>query len=256
MKIPKFIQIIGLIAVFIFSGSVMADTYIEMVTHTDGFQMMGKEQPPQDDTIAMWLGDGVARSYTKEGSILIDSKKEMIYLIDDDKKAYNEISFDILGDMKKMMGLDQMEAEEAKMAEQQMQVMMAMMQISATVTPTDETREIKGYKCKKYLVNMQLSMANVKADYWVSKDIDLDYDAFKKLNLSKMLFMPGADKVIDEFAKLDGFMVYSEGTTNMMGTDVKSTTELIKAENKNAPAGTFKIPEGYKKEVLKPMGEE
>ena len=254
MKISKIF--LFLIFIGVFTGTVLADTFIKQVTSTDGYQMMGQNVEPENDTITMWLGDGLSRSYAKDGSILMDGKKQMIYMIDDNRKAYSEMSFDIIGDMKKMMATEDMDEEEARMMEQQMQMMMAMMQITATVTPTEETKQIKGYNCKKYVVDFNIAMANIKSDYWVSKDIDVDYDAFKKLNLSKMLLMPGADKVIEEFSKIDGFLVFSEGSVNVMGTNVKTTSELLEIVKKNAPAGTFEIPKDYTKEPLKPMGDE
>jgi len=252
MKITRLLIFATVIGVLAFSGAALADTFIKQAVHTDGFQMQGQNMQPRDDTVSMWLTENMARNDSKEGTIIILTDKDMIYMVDHEKKTYSEMLLSSLGDMKKMMGLDKLSAEEAKMMEQQMQGMMAMMQISGTVTPTDETKKIKDYNCKKYIGDFKVGMMNSKTDYWVSKDVKLNYDAFKKLTLSGMLFMPGADKLLEEMSKMEGFVVYADGTINMMGTNVKTTIELLEIDEKDAPAGTYDIPEGYKKEDFNP----
>jgi hypothetical protein len=47
--------------------------------------------------------------------------------------------------------------------------------------------------------------------------------------------------------KIKGVVVYQVGKTKVMGADVASTTEVIECVNKDAPAGTYEVPAGYKK---------
>ncbi|MBN1212334.1 MAG: DUF4412 domain-containing protein [candidate division Zixibacteria bacterium] len=255
MKITRLLISASMFVVLAFSGTAMGDSFIKQTTHTDGFQMQGQNMQPRDDTVSMWLTDNMARSDSKDGTFIIRTDEGMLYMIDHEKKKYAEMPLSSLGDMKKMMGLDKLSDEEAKMMEQQMQGMMAMMQITGTITPTDETKKIKDYNCKKYIGDLNIGMMNSKIDYWASKDVELNYEAFKKLTLSEMLFMPGADKLVEEMAKMEGFVVYAEGTMNMMGTNVKTIIELLEVDEKDAPAGTYDIPEGYKKEEFNPMSQ-
>ncbi|MFZ5981157.1 MAG: DUF4412 domain-containing protein [Candidatus Zixiibacteriota bacterium] len=246
----KTIIILAIMALAITAG---ADTFIKQATHQDGFQMQGQTMEPRDDTTITWLSQDKARSDSKEGTIIWRSDIDMVYMIDHEKKAYNEMPLSKFGDLKAMLGMDELSEEEAAMMEQQMAPMMAMMQMSATVTPTEETKKIGDYNCKKYDVDMKMGMINMKSAFWVSKDFDMDYSAFKKLNLAQMLFMPGADQVIKEFEKMDGFMVLSEGEVNMMGTSVKNTTQVLEVVEKDAPEGHFDVPKDYKKEKFDPM---
>ena len=68
------------------------------------------------------------------------------------------------------------------------------------------------------------------------------------LRLSMMPKTPGLDKMLEEMKKIKGLIVLSTGTTSMMGTDVKTTQELLEVSEKMAPAGTYNIPTGYKKQ--------
>jgi len=247
----KTLILLVMLVMFTLAATVSADTYIRQATHQDGFQMQGQTMEPSDDTTITWLVKDMARSDSKEGTIIWRTDKDMVYMLDNEKKTYSEMPLSKLGDMKAMMGLEDMSEEEAKMMEQQMAPMMAMMQVSVTVTPTEETKKVGDYNCKKYVVDMKVGMMNMKSDFWVSKDFEMDYEAFKNLNLSQMLFMPGADKVIEEFEKMDGFIVMSEGVVN---NTIKNSTKVLEVTEKDAPEGNYEIPEGYKKEKFSPMG--
>lgn len=242
-----------ILAILALAATAGADTYIRQATHQDGFEMQGQTMQPEDDTAITWIGKDMARTETKQGTIIWRSDKDMVYIVDDAKKAYTEMPISKIGDLKAMMGMDEMSEEEAKMMEQQMAPMMAMMQVSATVTPTEETQKIGDFNCKKYDVDFKVGMMNMKSDFWVTKDFEMDYSVFKKLSLSQMLFMPGSDQAIKEFEKMEGFVVMSDGEVNMMGATIKNTNKVLEVTEKDAPAGIYDVPEGYKKEKFSPM---
>ena len=248
MKTKHLLAVLVAIAVVVAPMVVTADTFIRQATHQDAMKMGPQTIPATDDTTETWLGVGKTRTQTAKGTVIIDGEKGMIYMIDDDKKTYSEIPAADLGNLEKMMGMEGMEEEEKAMMKQQMQAMMAMMQVSMTVTPTEETMEIKGWKCKKYLMDMSMGMAAVKSEAWVTKDVELDWSALWKLTNVMTLMMPGAEKVIEEAKKMEGIPVLSKGTATVMGQQVNSTTEVLEITTKDAPAGTYNLPEGYKKE--------
>ena len=86
------------------------------------------------------------------------------------------------------------------------------------------------------------------SEIWATEDIKIDYELYMTLGLSMMPKTPGLDKMLEEMKKIKGLIVLSTGTTSMMGTDVKNTQELLEVSKKSAPAGTYEVPEGYKKE--------
>ena len=53
---------------------------------------------------------------------------------------------------------------------------------------------------------------------------------------------------IKQIMALEGFRVLQETSVNMMGTEFKMLEELVSIEEKDAPAGTYSPPEGYKLE--------
>ena len=78
--------------------------------------------------------------------------------------------------------------------------------------------------------------------------LKIDYELYRNLTFSIMGQTPGIEDMMKEMEKIKGLVVLQDGTMSMMGTDVKSTSELLEVSDKSAPAGTYEAPEGYKKQ--------
>ena len=122
-----------------------------------------------------------------------------------------------------------------------------MMQPKVTVEETGETQKIKNWNCKKYIMTMEMMGTKSTSEIWATEDIKIDYELYQTLGLSMMPKTPGMEKMLEEMKKIKGLTVLSTATTSVMGTDVKSTQELLEVSEKSAPAGTYEVPEGYKK---------
>ena len=57
----------------------------------------------------------------------------------------------------------------------------------------------------------------------------------------------------EEFKKMEGYPVLTLVSMKMMGTETKSKEEVISVEKKDAPAGTYDLPEGYTKATYNPF---
>ncbi len=227
---------------------VHADTFIKTAYHTDAMKMGPQTTPAVDDTSITWMGDNMAAMNKGEASsMIINGKTGIIYMIDHEDKSYTEMPMDALGDIEKMMAGSGRDKDEAAMVGRQMQAMMAAMKMEAKVTPTEETKEIRGWNCKKYVVEIKMGMGGMTNNTWVTKDVEIDYSMFGRLMSAPMAQMPGFQEVMTEMEKMSGIPVLVEGTMNMMGTEVKSKQEVLAIETKDAPEGTYDIPKDYKK---------
>ena len=230
--------------------SASAATFLKQVTHTDPATMMGKTQPAKDDTSSIWLAKDMACMMNADNTaIIVRSDKGLFYLIDNNKKSYSELAIEALGDMAKMAGLEgEAGAQHAKM----MQGMMGSMKV--TVTPTEETKKIKDWNAKKYIVEMSMAMGTTKSEHWASEDIKLDYEMFQLISNAFMAQMPGFQDILTEMKKIKGVTVESATEANVMGSTVKSTTKVLEFAEKDPPAGVFDIPKDYKKVNMTDMG--
>jgi len=233
---------------FSFGGAALADSFLKQVVHADAFEMMGQKQPERNDTTVMWLTEGKACNQTgTESTVILDAEEGVMYMVNHEKKEYSVVPMDIFGGQTKSESETDEQTEMMKMAE----AMMGSTKI--TVTPTDETRKIGDWNCKKYDVEMSMAMMTSKQELWASEEIEVDYAMFQAVSDGMMAQMPIFGKIVEEMKQVKGIPVMTVICMSMMGQEMTTTTELIEFEEKDAPDGTYDVPEGYK-EVKMGMG--
>jgi hypothetical protein len=252
MKLIRCLKTVGLffvLACMIVPLAVQADVYIKQQNHTDGFSMMGQTQPAKDDLFVTWMAKDKARmDHGEDTTIIIRMDKKMMYMINHAEMKYAEMAIggteDIFSSAISGSGLS---SEDQAQAKKMMEGFSKMMKPKVSVTATGETQKINNWNCKKYDMEMSMMGTTSKTEIWASEDIKIDYSLYRNLTFSVMGQMPGIEDMMKEMEKIKGIVVQSTGTTSMMGTDVKSTQELLEVSDKSAPAGTYEVPSGYKK---------
>ncbi|HEX9935242.1 MAG TPA: hypothetical protein VGB38_08605 [bacterium] len=233
------------------SGLLRADIFMKQRQHTDPMTVMGKTQPARDEVHTVWLTPQGTRNDDPARSIIFRLDKNVIYVLDHKKKTVTEIP---LGKMK-MPGMDAGENPEANTAMQEM--MKNMMKMKVTVKATGEKKKINGWNCSKYIQVLETGMGQHQSEIWATEDIRVDYDLISRYSAAMMAQMPGAaagmDDIAKEMKKVKGMPVYTVSSTPMMGTVVKSTTELLEWKEGKAPAGILDVPAGYKTTSLDQM---
>ena len=161
--------ILIIVALAISPGLANADHMIKGKKHTDAFSMMGQSQPEKDEETTTWLGKDKMRQDVGDTTTLIRLDKNKMYMINHTDKTYSEMDLPFK--------LEELLPAEAKQ-------MMDSMNISSSITDTGETQTINDWKCKKYLVEISVSMMGMemptKMNMWTSEDLGVDLDEFKK----------------------------------------------------------------------------
>jgi hypothetical protein len=211
------------------SSVAMADLYWESDQETKG--MPGR--PDETKIIKTYLTSYASRT-EQEGQIsIMNFDTKVMYLINPQDKTYQQINMAEMGKMPEMKG------DKGQM--QQQQQMMKNMMGNMQVTPTEETRQIAGYTCRKYLVSAMM----MNSDYWLSKDVK-GYEEVKEIGKKvSAIFdenpMMKQMNIAGMMGQLDGFPVQT--VMNIMkGT---TTTTLKKIEKKLLDKSLFSVPEGY-----------
>lgn len=182
---------------------------------------MGHASNSGPETIKNYLTAYGSRIDTRQDITIILFDDKMIYQLDPSTRTYIKIN---VAEMEKAMGP------------------MARMHEDAKVTATGETKTIKGFKCRKYIMTI-MGVENVQ---WLSKNVP-GYDEYEKISKKIMTDSPQFRKM-GLSGKLvgKGFPVKTE--TGMMG--MTTTTTLQKIEKTSLSKDLFKVPEGY---VQKPL---
>ena len=246
MRFKQFLRAFGLFLVaacVIVPLAVQADVYIKQKNHTDGFSMMGQSQPAKDDMFVTWMSKDMARmDHGEDSSIIIRMDLMVMYMLDHTKMEYTEMPLDSKGDIfSSAIAASDLSDEEQAEAKK-------MMEPKVSVKATGETQKIKDWNCKKYDMTMSMMGMTTKSEVWASEDIKIDYELYRNLNFSLLGQTQGIEDMMKEMEKVKGIVVLSTGSMSMMGTDVKSTQELLEVSQKSAPGGTYEVPDGYKKQ--------
>jgi len=253
MDLRKSLRVFGLVFVMVCVTApliLQADVYIKQKNHTDGFSIMGQSQPPQDDMFEIWMTSDKARmNHGEDVTVIVRMDKNLMYMVNHNEMKYAEMEIGDSGDILSafLAGSDISDEEKAE-AQKMMKGFAQMMKPKVSVTETGETQKISNWNCKKYVMTMEMMGTKSTQEIWATEDIKIDFELYRALAMSMMSQMPGLEDMMNEMQKIKGITVLSTGTTSMMGTDVKSTQELVEVSEKSAPAGAYDIPAGYKKE--------
>jgi len=222
----------SVLLVLLASPTFAADVFVKIKTHSDPIAAGGQAQPARDAVAEQWYGPGKTAQSGGDGGFIVDLEKNMAYMVNHRDKSYVPMPLPI--DITKVLP-----PEVAQMAPR--------MQMTASVTPTTETKTIGSWPCTAYDVSLTVMGMPMALRVWASTAVPaalLDY-----ASQVTPVFLQGqmrlTDESVKEFAKIRGFQVATELTADMMGARMRTTTEVVEIVEKPAPAGTFAPPAGY-----------
>ena len=213
---------------------------------------MGQSQPAKDETIITWLAEDKVRTDTGEDtSIIILPKQNVMLMVNHGNMTYTETPLntkDIIGAMMQGQGEQSEEQKKAmEMVQQMAQGLMA--NIEAKVTETGETKKIRNWNCRRYIIEISMSMGKSTSEAWATEDVKIDPRLYWMSANAMMAAQQGFEKVMQEMHKIKGMVVYQETKSQVMGAEVKMVEEVVEISNKAAPAGIFDVSAGYKKSM-------
>jgi hypothetical protein len=223
---------IGLVVFFFSVAPLVADYYIQQKAHTGAFEVMGQSQPAKDEVMHLWLGDNKMAMISNETSSIINTKDQVMYMINNADKTYIEMELPL--DMSKYLPSE---------------IQQMMGNIAVTVTPTGETQTINNWNCSGYDVNMKIMMMDMNMKWWASTEVPFDWKTYSENMYSHMTqaTMQLSQEALDEFKKIEGWQIKTEMSMDMMGAQMNTTTEVVEISEKTPPEGTYTVPEGYTK---------
>ncbi|MBN2103467.1 DUF4412 domain-containing protein [bacterium] len=243
-------QIMAVILI-VFSHAVYAGVYMKQKRHTDAFQMMGQSQPAKDMIEEIWLTDNGFRSDNQEQSMIYDLKKNVMIMLDHQKKTYSEMQ------VGKEMFPGMPDQEDETEAAQFQNMMKTMMKMEVSVEPTSEKKTIHQWPCRKYIMTVNMAMGQFRMEIWATEALKVDADLYKKFSAGMLSAMPGMQQAVSqmqsEMEKIKGVQVMNISTNQVMGQTMKTTMELLEFKEGKAPADLMQLPAGYKKQNIHGM---
>ncbi len=187
----------------------------------------------------------VASSDPQGNDMILDPASDTMTFLNHSVKEYYQINAKSMMQGMSQPGIDQMRA--------------MMEQNKVSVEPTDETRKINDWNCKKYIVR-KTGMVDIEQEVWATEDVDIDLERYTDL-----MSMAGPDGLLgdsdaakaqrEEMAKIKGYTILSKAKMDMMGSIMETESEVTVIREEPMTADMFEIPEGYtKKEMGKHAG--
>jgi len=201
--------------------------YLEQNIETSGMEM---EQPLNAPT----------KSWISENKVRIEQPGQVMLLLFDEKKVktlmtkekqYVVMSFE---EMDKILNLSNM-------------LMQATNQKEIIFKKTGEEKKIN--KWIAYQVKSETETGSL--EIWLSESVKMDRTAMIQMYQK----MPGMSALVSSMEKsmeFPGFPVLTNVEMEMMGMEIKTSIELIKAEKRDFSDELFEIPKGYK-EIDNPL---
>lgn len=216
------------------------DFYVKIKTHSDATEVMGQSQPARDDESEQWFSGTKLAQVDKDTGFIVDLDKNMAYLVNHKDKSYVEMPMPI---------------DYTKVLPPEAQALASMLQVTATVSPTTETKKIGSWDCTGYDATLSMMGTQMKLRVWASPNVpgNLTATAAKLLPVMLQAQLRLDSGSMKEFEKIQGFQVATELTADIMGTKMHRTTEAVEIAQKEAPAGIYAPPAGYTKKATLSM---
>ena len=260
-----------------------ADDFFRQVATTAPFEMMGESVPAMVDTSETWVNSDCVYTRNSQGITIARFDLGMIYTLDPNTNTFTETPMAAMTNftalLSEMAGEDEELAraleeyketgsaevleearaemddnlEMARMLEGVLQMLVgfgdsSQPAVTATVTPTDEFKNLGPWKARKYYARMTMPMMDgMESEIWATEDFSVNYDKFMKACYGMAATWPGFSEAMEEFAKVKGMAVYSTVSMSVFGAQMEVTSELIEHMQTTAPAGIYEIPDGFTK---------
>ncbi|MBN1906509.1 MAG: DUF4412 domain-containing protein [Deltaproteobacteria bacterium] len=229
----------------------LADTYMKQVKSSDAYTVMGQTIPEKTETTETWIGEKASRVNLPDGtSTLLVFAEQKAYALKHADRTYAEMPMSMDQMMDEVEEDIDTEDEEDMAASRAMRDMAGgmMSQIKISVRDTGEKGKTGKWNARKYeMITEMGSMGKSVDEVWATEELKVDMKSYWKARSIMQAQQPGFDKIMKEMEKIKGVIVKTISRATAMGTEIKTTEELVDFSSKPAPADTFKIPSDYKK---------
>jgi hypothetical protein len=230
-------------SVFLFPLSVNADYVVKKTKQTTETRLNATNQNSSKNDGTTWISKNKMRQDDGGAtSIIIRMDKNKVFLLNHGDKTYSEMDLPL-----------KLEENLTSEAKQIIQVM----KISSSVTETQETQVIKGWKSRKFLADISIAMMGMDMpmtmEIWATKETGINLKTFRRFYAVLLSMNPFTKDLVEEFKKIEGYPVLTKISMRVKGVETKSQEEVITVEENRAPRDTYELPSEYTRVAYNPL---
>lgn len=239
----KLISLLFSFSVFLLPLSLTADHLVKKTKQTTEDLSSGMDQNPSTMDGTTWISKNKMRQDDGDAtSVIIRLDKNKVFILNHTDKTYSEMDLPL-----------KLEENLTPESKQLIQVM----EISSSVEETRETEEIKGWKSKKFLADISISVMGMDMpmtmEIWASKETGIHLKTFRRFYAVLLSMNPFTKDIVEEFQKIDGYPILTKISMRVKGVETKSQEEVITVEETRAPRGTYDLPSEYTRVAYNPL---
>jgi uncharacterized protein DUF4412 len=209
-----------LLSLLLLAAPVAADTFLTVRSSVEGLKM----DQPAGGEVRIWVGGDRLRRDEGETSTIVRLDRGKVYVLNHADKTYVELA---APDLQKL-------ADPAGAA------------MKVQVTATGETKKVRDWNARKYKVEISNPEGlHLDTTIWASKDVVAN-PAYGRLAATVAALQPNSAEWARQMQTIEGFPVIQEADVTMAGSRFKTREELVSVETKEAPAGIYDPPAGYR----------
>lgn len=219
-----------------------ADHIVKKIRQTTESGKNDSSHNPNETSGTTWISKTKMRQDEGDSTVIIRMDKQKLFVINHLDKTYSELDLPL-----------KLEENLAPQAKQFIQAL----EISSSIMETQEVKEIKGWKSRKIIAHMSISMMGMDMpmtmEIWTSQETGIDLKFFRKFYAVLLSMNPFTNALLDQFEKIEGFPVLTKISMRVKDSETVSQDEVISIEEMKAPKGTFDLPAGYTKIAYNPL---
>jgi hypothetical protein len=241
-RLPRWLRLprwtFAALAILLFAAArpapVRADEMISIHGHAGAVKLGNRTQPARDSTATVWLAADRLRRDEGGVTVIVRLDRHMLYLINHADRTYSQVQVPI--DWAKMVPPSDQESFTKFLADNE---------INATITPSTESRKIRTWNTHRVDVLLTNKHGLKMATHmWLSTDLPL-YAEYNKMAAILASLQPNASSWSQKVGSLDGIPVYQETTITIGQSESQTLEEIVAADTKPAPPGTYDVPAGF-----------
>jgi hypothetical protein len=197
-----------------------ADGLLKVKTRLEGLNLAG--QPPESE-VEVWVGSDRVRRDDGDASTILRLDQGKLYVVNHADKTYSALS---LADLAKAPEGDPLKTV-------------------VEVKPTGESKKIRNWTARRFKVRITNAAGLVlESDTWASVEIAA-WATLASFTTAQAALQPGGAVWGRELLRIEGYPVLNETSVKLGNSRFRTKEELLAAEEKEPPAGTYDPPKGY-----------
>lgn len=228
---------------------VRADVCMRQKRYTGAYAVQGVASPERTEIWTYWFGKGRARIDRGGGrSTLVLLDKGVVIDIDHASRTFTETPL-VAG--KAVAGDDQGRSGLAGGVKKT-----PLGGVSAGVTRTNDTKDLSGRRCRKYLLEIKIPAVESRSEAWVAEDLEVDPALYHTSIYAMLASQPGFPEMIKELRQIQGVVVFETIMATMLGAKLTASQEVLEFRTGTPPRGIYELPSGYSKAPSAAKGDE